>query len=65
MKAEPMTRHTFGVVAGLSGALLAAGATQAAQPTQIQPSDRVYAAEQFSNTVSVTDPSTKIGRAHV
>lgn len=53
-----MTRHTFGVIAGLSGALLAAGAAQASQPPRIQPSDRVYAAEQFSNTVSVTDPST-------
>lgn len=53
-----MMRHTFGVAAGVSAALLAAGQVQASGPAQIHPSDRVYAAEQFSNTVSVTDPFT-------
>lgn len=37
--------------------LVAAGAAHA-QSAPIRSSDRVYAAEQFSNTVSVTDPTT-------
>lgn len=52
-----MTRPILGLAASLSTALLVAGAAQA-QVAPIQSGDRVYAAEQFSNTVSVTDPST-------
>ncbi|MBA4805137.1 MAG: YncE family protein [Brevundimonas sp.] len=43
----------------LSAVLFAAGAhAQAVPPGPVAAGDRVYAAEQFSNTVSVTDPST-------
>lgn len=54
-----MPRQTFPATS-LSALLLAAAAAHA-QPVQAGPisgRDRVYAAEQFSNTVSVTDPST-------
>lgn len=56
---NPKTRSTF-----LAGALMAACATAFAdQPTAtaqhipVSHRDRVYAAEQYSNTVSVTDPA--------
>lgn len=53
-----MQRQTL-LATSLSAVLFAANAQ--AQTSAIGPisvSDRVYAAEQFSNTVSVTDPST-------
>lgn len=51
----------YRLMTGLA-ALVAAGAAQAQTPADgasgpIRSGDRVYAAEQFSNTVSVTDPS--------
>lgn len=52
-----MQRLTIRLASGF--AILAAAASAAhAQSAPIRSSDRVYAAEQFSNTVSVTDPST-------
>lgn len=55
-----MPRLTFQLATSLSALLLSAVAADA-QPVVSGPihgSDRVYAAEQFSNTVSVTDPSS-------
>ena len=60
-----MTRNLF-VAALLSGAVLASGASAwagqapaaaSAPDIPVTHLDRVYAAEQFSNTVSVTDPA--------
>lgn len=51
--------HRAFPIAPCLAALLVGGAAQAQpQPGPISTHDRVYAAEQFSNTVSVTDPST-------
>ena len=53
-----MPRQTL-LATGLSTVLLAASAhAQTLTTVPISGADRVYAAEQFSNTVSVTDPST-------
>lgn len=53
-----MPRQTL-LATGLSTVLLAASAhAQTTSTVPISGVDRVYAAEQFSNTVSVTDPST-------
>ncbi len=54
---------SLGLLAGVMAAPIAAFAGQAPNPAStpdipISSKDRVYAAEQFSNTVSVTDPST-------
>src|SRR5258705_12360107 len=60
-----MTRNLF-IAALLSGAVLASGApawagqapaAASAPNIPVSHQDRVYAAEQFSNTVSVTDPA--------